>query len=457
MITKFFNNYWESTIINGRSFLTTNVDFKIEKIISLINFFYFLVLIVSIQPFSPFSQLPEWSVLLNSEMLFEPVWSLSWATNFSWNIIVNSILLLFFSCSLLALIFWKRSRVIRVLVFLSIFFHLSLISSFGKIDHWMHLMMISTFLLIFLPDFKKKKSKNIELLQVFFGIQSFLLFTYFLSSLHKVLGVIRQEYAGNASALSSSSLAEFAGLNSYQHANEYFFTSFALHNSSYITSAFLVMGLCTEFCSVFVIFRPKYHRIWGIILILLHSFILMLIGPDFTIQILVIGVFILFSPFSDNADITDDITSIFEDIWSKLFKSKSGESIVIYYDGDCVTCNKFLSYISKYKIPEVIKISSQSSKSYVLLISNYPDLKKIDSIVILEHFSSGSPRIRIKADAITWLLTKIEPKFKIIRGLYLACFLLGDLVYDIVAISRKKSSENCLLPPENLRKIVLKD
>ena len=458
MIDKLFNSYWESTIINGRSFLNTNIESRVEKTISLINIFYFLVFVVSTQIFSPFSQFPEWSVLIKSEKFFDPIWSLVWVNYFNWDIVVNSILLFFFGSSFLALIFWKRSRVIRIFGFLGIFVYLSLISSFSKIDHWMHLMMLSTFLLIFLPDFKKNGANNIEVLKVLFGIQSFLLFTYFLSSLHKILGIIRQTYSGYDSILSSSSLAEFSALNSFQHSTEYFFTSLALNSSSFsFASVFLVMGLSIEFCSIFVIFRPKYHRIWGVLLIMLHSFILLFIGPDFTIQILVVGIFIFCSPFSDYVDILDDVSNICKTTLSKIFKSKIGDSVVIYYDGDCITCNKFLTYISKYKIPDVVSISPQSSKSYSLLTLNQPDLESIDSIVIVERFNSEISNIRIKANAVTWLLSKIGFKFKILRLLYVLGYFLGDLVYDIVAFNRKKSTGNCVLPPENLRKIMLKD
>lgn len=112
-------------------------------------------------------------------------------------------------------------------------------------------------------------------------------------------------------------MLEFAALNSQQHVQEYFFTSSVFKNDSSLLSTFLILGFCIEFGAHIILFKPQYHRIWGLLLILLHSLILLFISPDFTIQILVIGIFILCSPFSPLADLKSDIHYLTSTIFSR--------------------------------------------------------------------------------------------------------------------------------------------
>lgn len=460
MIGKIIDTYWQSTIINGKSFLLNNSKTKIKKATFCINIFYFLVFYLSIKIFSPYSQFPKWDVLISSKRLFTPVWSSFWIEYFDWEITVKMILFSFFTCSFLAIIFWRRSRVIRVILFLSMFLYLSLIFSFSNRESWMYLMTISAFLLIFIPNSRNEDSNEIGLLYVFFGIQTLLLNIYFVSGFFKFYGLLRQEFNGAISAFSSIGFSEYSAMNSYHHNEEYFFTSFVLENSSFLFSIFLILGFCVEFFSIYIIFKPKYHRIWGLMLILLHSFILMFIGPDFTVQVLTVGIFIFFSPFVGTYDVFEDIKELPKTFKSFFSKPISGDSTIIFYDDECLTCNRFLIYISKYAIPNSVRICSQNSNIFQSLVSHYNDISSIGSIVILEYDKSDgiSPKILLKANAISWLLAKFKFRYKILRVLYLIFPFIGNLFYDLIAHFRKKTiNEECLLPPSNLSHHLIND
>jgi hypothetical protein len=281
--------------------ILSNETEKAGESILLISIFYFLVFATSIQTFSPFSQFPEWNTLLASRHLFTPLWSAKWIVYLEWSFAIKSVLLFYFVSSLLGIFLWQKLRGIRICVFLSIFFYLSLISSFGKIDHYLHVMVIVTFLLIFLPDEKRKRASfNRDILKVVFGIQVFILLTYFISGFFKFYGILDQELSGVPSALSYKSLAENIAKTSFATNSSTFFSSLILNNNSILFPFLLLFGYLIELLSLFIIIRPHWHRIWGLLLVTFHAFVLLTVGPDFTIQALVVGIFILHSPFSKN-------------------------------------------------------------------------------------------------------------------------------------------------------------
>ncbi len=104
--------------------------------------------------------MPIWSEIIESESMFMPLWPVKWILFLDYKISVKIILLGFLISSILSMIFWNKSRLLRGLSFLTIFLYLSFISSFGKIDHYLHLMTLTNFFLIFLPsDINTEKNK----------------------------------------------------------------------------------------------------------------------------------------------------------------------------------------------------------------------------------------------------------------------------------------------------------
>lgn len=455
MINIFSRTYWESAISNGASFLETDLAKKTSSAVFSIRLFYFLAFYLSIKTFSPFSQFPQWDVLRDSEEYFRPLWSVFWIEYLDWELAVNGVLLFFFIASLFGIIFWNRSRIIRLLVFLSMFVYLSLISSFGTVEHWMHIFLIVSFLLVFIPSSLQKKSEQKGLLMVVLGIQSFILFVYFLSGSLKLFGVIRQEFAGLDSSLDPSALAEFAAMNSYHHNREYYFTSFVVENPSPFFSMLLFLGMMVELMSIYIIFKPRFHGIWGLLLILLHGFILLFIGPDFTIQILVVATFILFSPFRPIFYLDKEVASIFNSRRRSAMNHESNKSIIIYYDGDCITCHRFLKLISNFEVPENTRIAPKNSAPFESVLAENPVLSDVDSIVIIEQLTSNREMIRFGANSITWFLPKVNSRFIIVRVLYWIAPFIGNLIYNLIAASRQRlEAEKCPIPPSNLKRLL---
>jgi hypothetical protein len=278
--------------------LFANDSQKTIRVRLIINVFYFIVFTTSVQTFSIFYQFPDWSTLVSSRHLFEPLWSSRWMLWFEWETAVRASLMIYFGGSLLALAWWERWRWVRVIAFIAVLQYLSLISSFGKIDHYMHLMVIVTFMLIFLPDRNSDGALNQKVLKIVLGIQSFILLIYFISGSFKLLGIVTQTVLGQTSALSPDALAQNVAKGLFTTNAPTFFSSLILEHPSWMATVVLLTGYMIEACSIFIISRPNLHRVWGMVLLVFHSTILMTVGPDFTIHMVVVGLFLVFSPFS---------------------------------------------------------------------------------------------------------------------------------------------------------------
>jgi predicted DCC family thiol-disulfide oxidoreductase YuxK len=440
MIEIAIKTYWESTIQNGISFLTEQGDKKIKKVKNLIHLFYFVVLLTSIKTFSAFYQFPEWNIIMESKHLFEPIWSVKWISIDRWEIYIRSIFLSFLIFSFIGIILWERSRFIRTGVFVSMLFYVSVISSFGKIDHYMHLMVIVTFLLIFIPN-KKSNNKSEKqtydsFFMVFFGIQTLILLTYFTSGIFKFYGILDQELSGLKSALSPDSLAQNLGKTSFASNSDYFLSTFVLNNSSYFFSIVLIIGYLIEVLSIYIIFKPNLHKTWGLLLIILHTGILLSVGPDFTQQILVVGIFLLFSPFCET-DIITDLSVKWKAIHKRFRYRKKKNNFTVFYDTDCLVCNRFLQFISKYELPNEISICKLQSVQFEELIKQKKGLASVDSIIVLEVDEDDHTFVRVKADGIVWVLSKIKSKFILLRFVYKVFPFFGNYTYDLIAKNRK--------------------
>lgn len=441
MMRLFINAIWERTIANGKSFVASNSDEKFKLAKTLVGFFYFLVLWLSIQSFGHFSQNPEWDVILSSQDLFVPIWPTMWMSYVDWEFANRAILLYFLCSAVLACVFWKRYRLVRILLALGLFMYVAQVSSFGKIDHYNHLMVLASFLFIFLPNIRKgEKSDGVSFLQVFFGNQALLLLTYFTSGYYKFKGIYEQEHWGMLSALSPESLAHNIAKTSIARGESYFFSDYVFENPGYHFSALLIAGYFVEFLSVYIIFKPQLHRLWGLLLILLHGMILMTVGPDFSIQLFVLGLFLLFSPFylGENG-IVDGFRAILKSVKS-TFKGKSKHSsILVYYNSDSRLQQACVAMVNSSSTAIVLK--RQSSPSFLDFMKQYPDLQALKSIVVISKSSGGTEEVAIKAKGLTVLFGALHMAYIGFKWLYIISPLFADIAYDLAEKTKQKPIE----------------
>lgn len=322
-------------------------------------------------------------------------------------------------------------------------------------------MLFVSFLLIFVPSKKNINTSQIGILKVFFAVQTLFLLIYFFSGLYKFSGLVSQEMYGMKTALSPDSLAQHVATTIFSfNTTYYFFSSFVLKYQSYFFSVALIIGYFIELLSVYIIFKPKLHRLWGGVLILLHAFILMIFGPDFTLHLFIVALFLFFSPFSDSPfNLKNEIKLILNSLKGIFVKSKKiNHKIVIFYDGDCLLCNRFLNYLSKFDLPSRVGICQQQGLMYKSHTDEYPDLIELDSVVIVEYKENKEKYTRVKADAVTWLLSKIKKRFVLMRCLYLIAPFVGNVIYSLIAKNRKKLvPESCPVLPQKIQSHIINE
>lgn len=264
----------------------------------LLHIFYFIQFTVAYQAFTFNSQLPNWIELVESENMFIPLWPVQWVSLLNYELASKIILIGFLVTSFLGMLFWAKSQFIRVLSFLGILFYLAFISSFGKIDHYLHLMLVANLFLIFLPKTCNSTIDKPYFLKVFWFIQLFILITYSISGFFKFFGIADQLVRGQTSALSPTALGQNVAKSLFHTNRPTFFSEYILNEPGYFLSFVLICGFLIEVAAVFFAFLPRFHRIIGALLIMLHLGIVLTVGADFLYQILVVGIFFLNSPFA---------------------------------------------------------------------------------------------------------------------------------------------------------------
>ena len=156
--------------------------------------------------------------------------------------------------------------------------------------------------------------------------------------------------------------------------------------------------------------------------------------------------FFCLSPFHDNTT-----ESLFIPAISK--GPKPFEKFTIFYDGHCLMCNGFLTYMAKYPLADQLQIGSQTSPQFVELQDKFKDLKEVDAIAWVGSNAVGEPIIKLKAEAVLFYLKDKKVFFKVLYWLYMVFPFLGDIIYDIVAKNRTKTDETvCPMPPLEIRK-----
>ncbi|MBI3510930.1 MAG: hypothetical protein HY064_09700 [Bacteroidetes bacterium] len=299
MIHRLIHLFWDRSIAGGDAIFSTETEKKFKRSVIIVKLFYCVLFSISLLCLSGFSPFPKWHTLLSSEELFLPLWPVRWINLAEWSSSVNSIMLAFPLTTFLAVCAGTRYRFIRIAVFLSLFLYLALVSSFGKTDHYLHLFLLASFLFIFLPERSKKKEINqVNYLKIIWGLQLFILASYSASGLFKIAGIFYQLYQGQVSALSNEGLARDIAATEFISNHKSILGSMPKNFISPVFTFLLLCSYCIELVSVFIAFRPSWHRIWGILLILLHIFILLNIGPDFSFQVVLIALILVNSPFT---------------------------------------------------------------------------------------------------------------------------------------------------------------
>lgn len=228
--------------------------------------------------------------------IFIPRWPIFWA---DWITPESATIIIFvgWTLSALAAAFFYRHRIARIAGFVGFLQFHAYQSSFGFPHHQWDIWMWVAFLWMFLPDIwnvaeddERGQQRRSAFLSVFWGAQAYVLLTYSLSGLGKLLSVASQATAGMAHTFSF----DIASLHISQmmlRRQETTVLGPLFLEYELLGWALFISVVYLEVVSVIVVFRPDTHRLWGLFLALFHlgTFLTMravFVGPVALLMIL---------------------------------------------------------------------------------------------------------------------------------------------------------------------------
>ncbi|MEQ9620040.1 MAG: hypothetical protein RIG61_12815 [Deltaproteobacteria bacterium] len=260
---------------------------------NLVRVFYAIAL------YLPVSRLDVWSQWSNAKYI-SPLWPVYWInlTGVRTGVII---IVTFSVVSALLCLLFSHKRVFRIIWFIAVLNYVGFNFSFGKIDHYYHVVLAFSFIFIFLPDGKKEFIENSRILMqryltIFWGALLLFMTFYSMSGMWKIVAGIAQLVSGETSIFHSSAFALHVAHKILQLNSETILGAFFIKHEL-LGWFFFISAIYIELFSVIAIFRYSLHRIWGLFLILLHIGIYLAMEIDFAINVLFLAVFLCNSPF----------------------------------------------------------------------------------------------------------------------------------------------------------------
>lgn len=192
-----------------------------------------------------------------------------------------------------ASIFFTRNLVLRVLTFIISFFYFFELYKFEHETHAWHFMIYVSFFLIFIDNSSRKR--GLKDLFGFWAIQFVILFTYSLSGFYKFAASFftSGNNMGYFNPEGMSNLLAYRVLEN-NHAIRPI-TQFLIEHKT-ISFSLGLLALFVELFSILIFFQPKLIRIWGLLLVAIHFFSLIVMDIDFQANMLCCILFLVFSP-----------------------------------------------------------------------------------------------------------------------------------------------------------------
>jgi hypothetical protein len=259
----------------------------------LVRAYYYLLLFFAVL------LLPSWNEFTGYQAI-APLWPIFWIKYFDLKISAY-FTLMFYLFGALTGAFFPEKRWARLLAFIGIFQFTSFTNSFGKIGHSNHTWILTSFILIFLPDLWQIKSPSRQIKQrfliVFAACQGVILLTYTMSGLGKVLGLFYQIFIGQTSALSPNALPLIIADRLLETHSTSLLGPWLIQHSL-IAWPGMILVIYLQFFSFCVLFRPIIHKVWAMALIVFHLGCFFALTIDFPQNILILSLFFLHSPFN---------------------------------------------------------------------------------------------------------------------------------------------------------------
>ncbi len=241
-----------------------------------------------------------WPSLLARDSM-EPLWPVFWlGSGTPSDLHVNIILYLNLAAVLLVLML-PQFRALRIFCFLAFLQYVAFRNSFGKINHWGHLLLFTSFLFIFLPagwhQLNPRRTAKAATTMIIGACTAVILTTYTMSGLGKIIVGIMQAAQGQPGSFSPDSLARHIADRMLETGQDSAFGDIIV-NMPLLGWPMMLATIYFQLVSVFVIFRPELHRFWGAVHLLFHAGVYLTMTISFNNSVFMLALFLLASPFA---------------------------------------------------------------------------------------------------------------------------------------------------------------
>ena len=260
---------------------------------TVIRCFYAFLLYLAITSFGEFGGLV-------ARHPFSPLWPILWLPPEHSDNATKALLAFYSAGSLLAAV-WPGPRWTRILAWLGLLEFVALKYSFGKIGHSLHLVVLVSLLLIFLPrgwdrgvEATDRRLRQSTLL-VFWTCQAAILLSYTMSGLGKFGGAVYQIALGQPNAFLPGALGAHIAQRLLQtNSTSALGAWIILH--PWLTWPLMPLPMYLELFSFWIAFRPQLQKPWAAALIVFHLATFFTMTISFPQSCFLLAIFFFSSP-----------------------------------------------------------------------------------------------------------------------------------------------------------------
>jgi len=277
-------------------------DLKVtERILQLVPFLYFFLLYQAFSAFALWQRTP-----LFTASQFDAVWSVEWLTAFPFDQAILIATSLFLIGTFLASLFFVH-RGARIVAFCGLFFYHGFMSSFGAPEHNLLVWIYPLLFLIFLPDVWNRATDVLDrkkVLIAFLGAQIYIGVIYSMAGVSKLWRGFEQLLDGQANVFSPDAFALHIAdwLPTVGHPS--LIGPFIVEHPLLGWPLFIGM-LYFQLFTIYAIFRPKLHFLWGVFLLLFYIFNFLTMNIIYIDSFFLIAALLVYSPFEREARLRD--------------------------------------------------------------------------------------------------------------------------------------------------------
>lgn len=123
---------------------------------------------------------------------------------------------------------------------------------------------------------------------------------------------------------------------------------------------------------------------------------------------------------------------------------------ILFYDGNCGFCQRSVQFVLQHEQSEVMHFTALQSNLATQIKKKYPELQKIDSIVLLK-----GKELLVESDAAIALSSYLCAPYHLLKYTQFVPKVLRDSVYRVIAKNRHRllrNNDSCLVPTVQQRK-----